>query len=172
MTPVLPCTVTSLYVLILHAIPTRRLANTLLASSNLILDGVVTSFPDLRLEVKIDKLQTHQHVLFSAQMESTYLALLGSPLSIGITVVNHLSTGSVLDLDSGVTDGALSVPLDIVACTLADEEWLSATLVAIRVEALLDGEVEDLARSNFVSLCLCVSRPKGKMKGVTIVMLG
>jgi hypothetical protein len=44
---------------------------------------------------------------------------------------------------------SLSAPLDIVACGLRDEERLAAALIAVFVDALLDGEVEDAAVGDF-----------------------
>lgn len=82
---------------------------------------------------------------------STYLALLRSPLSISVPVVDHLSTSCILDLNSGVADSALGVPFDVVASRLLDEEGLGATLVAVGIDALLNSEVEDLAGCYFIA---------------------
>lgn len=100
----------------------------LLASLHLISNSVITSPPNLRLEIQIYQ-----------------LALFSSPLSIGISVVDKLITSSISDLNSCVRNCSLGGPLDVVAGRLGDEEWLATSLVAVGIDALLYGEVEDLS---------------------------
>lgn len=50
-------------------------------------------------------------------------------------------------------DGAAGAPGEGVAGALGDEEGLGAALVAVGVDALLDGEVEDLARGDGLAGC-------------------
>lgn len=54
----------------------------------------------------------------------TYLSFLRSPVSIGVSVENHLARSSVAHFRRGVREGALSAPLELVACRLGDEERL------------------------------------------------
>lgn len=102
---------------------------------DLVLNSVIASLPDLGLEVKIDE-----------------LALLGSPIAVGIAVVDNLVASSVADFNSGVGESSLSRPRDGIAASLGDEERLRAADIAITVETFLDGVVEDLALGNTVSV--------------------
>jgi len=90
------------------------------------MNSVIASLPDLGLEVEVDE-----------------LVLLGLPLAVAVTVEDQLAAAGIPDLDGGVGNGALGVPLDVVAGLLDDGEGLGAALVAVAVKALLDGVVED-----------------------------
>jgi len=70
-------------------------------------------------------------------------------LSIGITVVNQLVTTGIPDLNRGMAQCPLSLPFNLIACALGDEEWFAAALVAVAVKTLLDSEVENLAARDF-----------------------
>lgn len=70
-----------------------------------------------------------------------------------IVKTHHLSTCSILDLGRGVADGTIGVPLNVVAGTLSDEEWLGTTLILVAVDAFLNGKVEDLAFGNCLASC-------------------
>jgi len=59
---------------------------------------------------------------------------------------------NIPDLHSGVAQSSISVPLNVVARVLANEEGLGAAHVSVRVEALLDGVVEDLALADGLGL--------------------
>lgn len=102
---------------------------------HLVFNGVVASLPDLGLEVEIDK-----------------LALLGSPITVGIAVVDDLVASGIADFNGGVGESSLSRPRDGIAASFGDEERLGAADVAITVETFLDGVVEDLALGNTVSV--------------------
>ncbi len=78
----------------------------------------------------------------------TYLSFLWSPLPVRIAVVHHLSTSRIFDLDSGVAQGTISGPLDVVACFFLNQERFAAALVAIFVDALLDCEIHNRAGGN------------------------
>jgi hypothetical protein len=101
---------------------------TLLALLDLVLDSVIASLPDLGLEVKVNE-----------------LVLLGLPFAVGVAVVYHLTAAGVTDLDSGVGKGTVGCPLELVAAIGLNGEGLGASNVAIAVDALLDGVIEDLA---------------------------
>ena len=58
---------------------------------------------------------------------------------------HHLPTPSILNLNRGMANRTLSTPLNLIACTLSNEEGLRASLVRVVIDTLLDGEVEDLA---------------------------
>jgi hypothetical protein len=100
----------------------------LLALLDLVLNRVIASLPDLGLEIEVNE-----------------LVLLRFPLAISVAVVHQLAAAGVANFDSGVGKGAISRPLKLVAAILLDGEWLGATNVAVAVDALLYGVVEDLA---------------------------
>lgn len=108
----------------------------LLALGDLVLDGVVAGVPDLGLEVEVDE-----------------LVLLGPPVAVGVAVVDHLAGAGVADLDGGVGEGAVGGPGELVAAVRGDGEGLGAADVAVGVEALFDGVIEDLALGDGVAGC-------------------
>lgn len=81
----------------------------------------------------------------------THFVLFGSPLAVGVAVVDNLITASVTDFNGGVRESAVRVPFDVVAGRLCDGEGEGAALIAIGVEALLDGKVKHVSRRD--SLC-------------------
>jgi hypothetical protein len=84
----------------------------------------------------------------------THFSLLRLPLSIRIPIKDQLITSRIANLNSGVRDGALSAPFDLVALVGLDEEGSAAALVAVCVNALLDCEVEDFAFGDGITGCL------------------
>lgn len=102
----------------------------LLASLDLVLDSLVACSNNLGLEVEVHK-----------------LAFLGSPLAVRVPVEDQLAGSSVAHLGSGVGQCTLGRPLNLVACRLGNKERLAAACVAVSIETLLDGVVEDLALS-------------------------
>ena len=117
----------------------------LLASSNLILDGIVASLPDLWLEILVHKLYSSSVIIRVSinRNRDSYLSFLRGPLPIRIPVVHQLIASRVTDLDGGVRNRTLGVPLNVIAGGFGDEEGLGAALVTVFVDAFLDGEVED-----------------------------
>lgn len=96
----------------------------LLTLPNLIVDGIVSSSHDLRLEIQIDQ-----------------FSLLGSPLAISIPVEDNLVAASVTDLSCRVAECAVGGPLDLVAGVFLDDEGLAAAGVAVGVKTGFDGVV-------------------------------
>lgn len=78
----------------------------------------------------------------------TYLRLLRRPVPVRVSIEHDLVGLHVAHFGGGVRQGALCLPLDLVAGRLGDEEGRAAALVAVAVDALLDREVEDLALSH------------------------
>lgn len=126
----------------------------LLAARDLVVDRVVARLPDLGLEVEVDE-----------------LVLLGLPLAVGVAVVDHLAGAGVADLDRRVREGAVGGPGQLVAAVGLDGEGLGAADVAVAVDALFDGVVEDGALGDGVAGCgrgvsectvLLEARGKGK----------
>jgi hypothetical protein len=87
-------------------------------------------------------------VWLQSGIRNTHLALLRSPLSIGIPVVDNLVTARIPDFCSGVTESTIGRPRDLVAGRFSDEEWLGAVLLAVVIDAFLDVVVEDRAVCN------------------------
>jgi hypothetical protein len=79
------------------------------------------------------------------QRNSTHLALLRSPLSVRVSVIDNLIASGIPDLERGVRECSLGRPAKLVAGRLGDQERLGAALVSIVVDAVLDGIVEDRA---------------------------
>lgn len=79
------------------------------------------------------------------KVEVDELVLLGVPLAIRVAVVDEFSGSGVAHLGGSVRKFAFGLPLDVVACALGHEEGLSAPLVPVAVETLLDCKVEDRA---------------------------
>jgi hypothetical protein len=125
----------------------------LLASSDLIINGIVTSFPDLRLEIHVNQLSVNSltqspHSSPSPPNE-THLALIRSPLPIRIPIKHHLATPRIFNLHRRMAQSTLRAPLNIIAGGFLDQEGLAAPLVAVRVNALLDCEVHNGAGGDF-----------------------
>lgn len=118
----------------------------LLAGLDSVVNCVVSLLPYLGLEVKVDKLLAISVATNRRRHLMTHLVLLGSPLAVGIAVVDNLVAASITDFDGGVGKSAVRVPLDVVAGRLRDGEGEGATLVAVSVETLLDGEVKHVSR--------------------------
>ena len=122
----------------------------LLASGDLVLDGVVASRDDLGLEVHIDELQmVVNRIIQHALQESiiiAHLILIRSPLAVGVAIVDDLVRSRITDLDRRVGQSALGAPLDVVAAALADEERLRASNILIGINAFFDSIVHDRAR--------------------------
>lgn len=119
----------------------------LLASSDLIINSIVTSFPDLRLEIHVNQLSVNSlaqspHSSPSPPNE-THLALIRSPLPIRIPIKHHLATPRIFNLYRRMAQSTLRAPLNIIAGGFLDQEGLAAPLVAVRVNALLDCEVQN-----------------------------
>lgn len=116
--------------------PYRNLSQLIImiALRNLVIHSLVPLPPNLGLEVQI-----HQLILF------------GLPLAVGIPVVHHLAASRILDLDRRVGEGALGGPLELVTPALLDGEGLGAAHVAVAVDALFDGKVEDAALGDGVA---------------------
>jgi hypothetical protein len=74
---------------------------------------------------------------------SAHLALLGSPLAVGVPVEYNLVRSSVPDLGRGVRESTISGPFKLVAGRLLDEERLGASRMSIVIDALFDIVVED-----------------------------
>ena len=108
--------------------PAPSVSNALLASLHHVVNGIVALLRDLRLEVEVHE-----------------LALLGRPLSIGISVEDDLIATCITDLGCCVAEHTICGPLDLVACGLGDEEGLAAALRAFLVDAGLEGVVGDAA---------------------------
>ncbi len=85
------------------SIRTDSQLHSLLASGDLVSDGVVTRRRDLGLEIHV-----HQ------------LALFGFPLAVGVAVIDQLVAAGVANLGGRVAEGALGRPLDSVAGRLGD----------------------------------------------------
>lgn len=100
----------------------------LLASAHFILHSIIPRLPHLRLEVQINQ-----------------LVLLSRVFAVRVPVVHQLAAACIADLDSGVRELAVGGPFDLVAVVGDDREGLGAALVAVGVEAGLDGVVEDFA---------------------------
>lgn len=108
----------------------------LLAARHLVVDRVIARLPDLGLEVEVDE-----------------LVLLGLPLAVGVAVVDHLAGAGVADLDRRVGEGAVGGPGQLVAAVGLDAKGLGAADVAVAVDALFDGVVEDGALGDGVAGC-------------------
>jgi hypothetical protein len=78
----------------------------------------------------------------------TYLALVRGPLAISVPVEHNLIAARIPHFGSSVRERPIGGPLDVVAGRLLDQEGLGAALVAVLVEALFDGIVEDGARDD------------------------
>jgi hypothetical protein len=109
-------------------------------SLNIVLDCLVALSPDLRLEIEVNQLRAGQH-FNPHRSDETHLPLLRGPLSICVPVINYLIRPGILNLDCCVREGSLGAPLDPVARSFRDQERLAAPLIAVPVNALLDGEV-------------------------------
>ncbi len=123
-------------------------------AGDLVVDRVVARLPDLGLEVEVDE-----------------LVLLGVPVAVGVAVVDHLAGAGVAHLDGGVRERAVGRPGEAVAALLGDGEGLGAADVAVGVDALFDGVVEDGALGDGVASCGSVSAVFSK-KGTRIFVEG
>lgn len=99
-----------------------------IASLDRVLHGVVARLPHLGLEV-----QVHQ------------LSLLRRPLPVRVAVEDNLVTPRVPHLSRRVRERAIGAPFQLVARRLGHQERRAASLVAVAIQALLHGVVEDLA---------------------------
>ena len=75
----------------------------------------------------------------------THLALLRSPLAVGVPVKDNLVRAGVPDFGGGVRQSTVSGPFDLVTSRLLHEERLGAAGVSVVVDALFDVVVEDRA---------------------------
>jgi len=96
-------------------------------------------------------MQYQHHAIGSFCEFTTYLALLWSPIAIGIAVVDQLIRSSVADLNRGVGESAIGSPSNGIAGRFLHQERKRAALVSIFVEALLHGIIENLARRDIGS---------------------
>lgn len=86
------------------------------------------------------------------EVEVDELPLLSLPIPISVAIEHQLPGAGVPHLGRRVRQGPLGAPLQLVARGLGDEERLRAPRVAVAVEALLHGEVEDVAFGDGVGL--------------------
>lgn len=79
------------------------------------------------------------------EVDVNQLAFLRRPFAIGVTVEDQLVGPGVSNLRSSVCQNAIGAPFDLVAGRLRHEERLTATLIAVVIDAFLDRVVETTA---------------------------
>lgn len=100
----------------------------LLAGLHSIVDSIVSSLWHLRLEIQIDQ-----------------FALLRRPLAISIPMEHDLVTSCITNFSRCMAQQTISRPFNPVAGLLRYEKRLGASLVAILIDALLNGVILDAA---------------------------